>query len=138
MSEQPSQAGERGEMLLEISNTIVGLQKQFFGKGPTKARTYFAGPDLIVTLMGGGHTAVEETLYQAGKKEAVAASRMAFQNAMEERTRDAIESVTGRKVVAFMSGTTQHPDFAAELFVLEPEPGDYDSPVRVLDEPSPS
>src|SRR3712207_2064311 len=96
-----------GEQGLQISNSLVGLMKEFFGKGPTKVRTYFAGPDLIVTVMGGGHTRVEQTLYESGRADAVILHRMAFQSAMEDKLREAVEGVTGRKVIAFMSASVQ-------------------------------
>ena len=126
-----------GEQLAEISNTIVRLQKQFFGKGPTKARTSWAGDDALICILGGGFTPVEQTLYEAGRAETVQQMRHAFQMAMEERLSDVIEKIIKRKVVAFMSTAHQDPDVSCEIFLLEPKSDDADSPVRAENAQSP-
>ena len=63
--------------------------------------------------------------------------RHAFQMAMEDRLRDEIERIVGRRVVAFMSAAHQDPDVACEIFLLEPKPDDHDSPVRAENAESP-
>lgn len=132
-------ANERpgGRELAEISKTMVQLQKQFFGKGPIKARTSWAGDDALICLMGGGFTPVEQTLYESGRQETVMSMRKAFQDAMESRMREEIERLVGRKVVAFMSAAHQDPDLSAEIFVLEPRGEDGDSPVVAENQESP-
>ena len=107
-----------GLLMANISRRIVGLHKEFYGKGPEKARTYVQD-DLVVVLMRGGFTRVEETLLREGRGEAVARQRRDFQQVMFERFAEVIESELGRKVVAFMSSSHQEPDLLAELFVLE-------------------
>ena len=104
--------------LANISRRIVQLHKEFYGKGPTKAKTYYHD-DLVVVLMRGGFTRVEETLLQSGRGDAVKQQRAEFQQAMREPFTKVIEEETGRKVVAFMSTSHQHPDMLGELFVLE-------------------
>jgi uncharacterized protein YbcI len=104
--------------LANISRRIVQLHKEFYGKGPTKAKTYYHD-DLVVVLMRGGFTRVEETLLQSGRGDAVKLQRAEFQQAMREPFTRVIEEETGRKVVAFMSTSHQHPDMLGELFVLE-------------------
>ena len=126
-----------GSELSEISKAIVQLQKQFFGKGPMKARTSWAGDDALICLLGGGFTPVEQTLYESGRQEAVMSMRKAFQDAMESRMREEIERLIGRKVVAFMSAAHQDPDLSAEIFVLEPRDQDGESPVRAENQQSP-
>ena len=113
-----------GERLKDISNDMVGLHKEFGGKGPEKCRTDWAGPDTLLVLMGGGYTTAEETLHQSGRGRSVRDSRHAFEDAMERRIVVTIERVIGRKVAAFMSASHQEPDLAALLFVLEPETAD--------------
>jgi len=140
MTEQQPEPGRRrpdGPQLAEISNTMVQLQKQFFGKGPTKARTSWAGDDALICIMGGGFTPVEQTLYESGRAEAVQQMRHAFQMAMEERMSDEIEKIIERKVVAFMSAAHQNPDVSCEIFLLEPRPDDQDSPVLAENQESP-
>jgi uncharacterized protein YbcI len=105
-------------ILANISRRIVQLHKEFYGKGPTKAKTYYYD-DLVVVLMRGGFTTVEETLHQSGRGESVRQQRSDFQQVMFEPFKNVIEEETGRKVVAFMSTSHQHPDLLGEMFVLE-------------------
>jgi uncharacterized protein YbcI len=100
-----------------ISTGIVGLLREYYGKGPEQAKTYF-NDDLVVVLLRGGFTAVEETLLEAGCGEAVISQRLTFQSVMRNRFSEIIERETGRKVVAFMNGSHQDPDVFAELFLL--------------------
>jgi uncharacterized protein YbcI len=114
-SEQPATA--------TISRRIVQLHKEFYGRGPTKAKTYIHD-DLVVVLMRGGFSKAEETLLQEGRGESVLRQRMDFQDVMTERFIEVIEQETGRKVAAMMGGSHQHPDLLGEMFVLEAENGD--------------
>jgi uncharacterized protein YbcI len=70
-------------------------------------------------LMRGGFTRVEETLLQEGRGDSVARQRADFQGVMFDRFVEVIEEETGRKVVAMMSNSHQHPDLLAETFVLD-------------------
>jgi uncharacterized protein YbcI len=101
-----------------ISRRIVQLHKEYYGRGPTRAKTYING-DLVVVLMRGGFTRVEETLLEEGRGDAVIAQRMDFQEVMADRFKQVIEEETDRKVLAMMSGSHQHPDLLGEMFVLE-------------------
>ena len=105
-------------VLANISRRIVQLHKEFYGKGPTKAKTYYYD-DLVVIVMRGGFTRVEETLHESGRGESVRQQRADFQQAMRDPFMQVIEEETGRKVVAFMSTSHQHPDLHGEMFVLE-------------------
>ena len=104
--------------LANISRRIVQLHKEFYGKGPTKAKTYYYD-DLVVVLMRGGFTRVEETLHQSGRGESVRQQRSDFQQTMRKPFNQVIEEELGRKVVAFMSSSHQHPDVLGEMYVLE-------------------
>lgn len=116
---QQRQAPVNGDVLAAISGRIVHLHKEFYGKGPTKAKTYYAG-DVVTVVLRGGFTRVEQTLLEEGRGSDVIEQRMAFQEVMKERFVEAIEEITGRRVAAFMSGSHQDPDLIAEVFVLEP------------------
>jgi uncharacterized protein YbcI len=109
----------RGDVLTAISDGIVALLKDFYGKGPTRAKTYYED-DLVVCLLRGGFTRVEETLREAGRGDEVIQQRMAFQDVMRARFEAVIERATGRRVIGFMSGNQQHPDMLCEVFVLAP------------------
>lgn len=114
-------ATSRGDMVAAISNVIVGLYKRHYGKGPTKARTYFQG-DVITCILSGCLTRAEETLVEAGHEDAVDHARRVIQKAKRDDFVRAVEEITGRRVVAFMSGNQERPEMSAEVFVLEPQP----------------
>jgi uncharacterized protein YbcI len=106
-----------GDVLTAISDGIVGLLKEFYGRGPTQVKSYYTD-DLVVCLLRGGFTRVEETLLRGGRGEAVIDQRMAFQEIMRHRFEQVIADATGRTVVGFMSGNQQEPDMMCEVFVL--------------------
>src|SRR5256885_15146241 len=106
-----------GEMLSHISNRMVQLHKRYYGKGPTKARSYVMG-DLVVCLMRGGFTRAEETLMGSGRAGLVHEQRSEFQEALKHEFTSAISEITGREVVAFMSNTHNDPPLIVEIFLL--------------------
>jgi uncharacterized protein YbcI len=107
-----------GKMLSGISTAIVGLYREHFGKGPTKAKTY-ALDDVVICVLRDGLTTVEKTLFDRGRADTVREVRSAFQDAVAERFTSAVEAVTGRRVVAFMSQAHVDPDLAIEVFFLD-------------------
>ena len=111
--------GTHGDVLTAISEGMVALLKEFYGRGPTQAKTYYQD-DLVVCLLRGGFTRVEQTLLDGGRGHAVIAQRMEFQEVMRDRFIAVIEHATGRPVMGFMSGNQQDPDMICEVFVLSP------------------
>jgi uncharacterized protein YbcI len=95
------------------------LLKEFYGRGPTQAKSYYQD-DLVVCILRGGYTQVEQTLREGGRGTAVIEQRMQFQELMRERFESVIERATGRHVIGFMSGNQQDPDMMCEVFVLDP------------------
>src|SRR5579875_3100906 len=87
-----------GEVLTAISDGLVGLLKEFYGHGPTRAKSYFED-DLVVCVLRGGFTRVEQTLLEGGRVAAVIQQRMEFQDVMRERFVAVIEHATGRRVI---------------------------------------
>lgn len=126
MSDEMEQM-QGGRLLVEISNQTVGLFRDLSGKGPSRCKTYWAGPDLLVVLLRGGFTIAEQTLYEAGRGLAVRDARHALQDTIEDRMTTMVERLTGRTVAAFMSTSHQNPDLQAELFLLEPEASEASS-----------
>jgi uncharacterized protein YbcI len=108
-----------GDVLTAISDGIVALLKEFYGRGPTRTKSYYED-DLVVCLLRGGFTRVEQTLLEGGRGSAVIQQRMEFQELMRERFAAVIERATGRRVIGFMSGNQQHPDIMCEVFILAP------------------
>jgi uncharacterized protein YbcI len=108
-----------GDVLTAISDGMVGLLKDFYGRGPTRTKTYYED-DLVVCLLRGGFSRVEQTLLDGGRGSSVIRQRMEFQELMRERFEGVIESATGRQVIGFMSGNQQDPDVMCEVFILAP------------------
>ena len=106
-------------MLTAISDGIVALLKEFYGRGPTRAKTYYQD-DLVVCVLRGGFSRVEQTLLDGGRGAAVIQQRVAFQDLMRDRFTAAIEHATGKSVIGFMSGNQQDPDIMCEVFILSP------------------
>jgi uncharacterized protein YbcI len=109
----------RGDVLTAISDGMVALLKEFYGNGTTRTKSYYAD-ELVVCVLRGGFSRVEETLLKGGRGAAVIEQRMEFQELMRERFEEVIEEATGRAVVGFMSGNQQHPDMMCEVFILAP------------------
>jgi uncharacterized protein YbcI len=107
--------------LAELSREMVRLYKEQFGRGPTRARSDFAGPDLIVCTLEDTLTPAEKRMAQMGDHQRLRDLRLYFQHATEKQFCEVIERVLGRKVRAFISGMDTGKDVAAELFYLESE-----------------
>jgi uncharacterized protein YbcI len=121
MSKRDAKSTEKshGDVLTAISDGMVGLLREFYGRGPTRAKSYFED-DLVVCLLRGGFSRVEQTLLEGGRGASVIAQRMEFQELMRERFVAVIERATSRPVIGFMSGNQQDPDIMCEVFILAP------------------
>lgn len=108
-----------GDVLTAISDGMVALLKEFYGRGPTRTKSYYED-DLVVCVLRGGFSRVEQTLLDGGRGAAVISQRMEFQGVMRARFDAVIEAATGRRVIGFMSGNQQEPDMMCEVFVLAP------------------
>lgn len=118
-SNSTSISSTRGDVLTAISDGMVALLKEFYGRGPTRAKSYYED-DLVVCVLRGGFSRVEQTLLDGGRGHAVIQQRMEFQEVMRDRFTGVIEQATGRAVIGFMSGNQQHPDLMCEVFILGP------------------
>jgi uncharacterized protein YbcI len=121
VTDEATHDASRGNALAQISTGLVQLHSRHYGKGPTKAKTYFLD-ELVVSVLRDGFTTVERTLLEAGDGESVHQMRRSFQLAMEGEFRHVVEEATGRQVLAYMSSIHTDPDLAVELFVLESVP----------------
>jgi uncharacterized protein YbcI len=111
----------RGTDSAAISNMVVGVLREYTGRGPTKARTYMSD-NVITCVLGDSLTKGEQVLVAAGKHEQVLDLRHTFQNTMRIDLVGGVEQITERKVIAFCSANHIDPDLAVETFVLEPQP----------------
>jgi len=98
---------------------MVALLREFYGRGPTRTKSYYQD-DLVVCVLRGGFSRVEQTLLDGGRGQAVIQQRMEFQDVMRERVTEVITAATGRPVIGFMSGNQQDPDIMSEVFILAP------------------
>ena len=113
-----------------ISNEMVRLFKDQFGRGPTSARAAWAGPDTILVTLEETLTPAERNLVRMGEHERLRETRMFFQYASVREFCGPVERLTGRKVRAFISGIDTEADgLCTEVFLLHPE--GYDGPSRM-------
>lgn len=111
--------GATGSPLLRISNAMVRLYKEAFGRGPTKTRAHFAGPDTLVVVLEDSMTPAERHLAVLGEHERLREARHFLQYALEDEFRKVVEEITGRRTLAFVSGFDTKRDVTVELFTLE-------------------
>jgi uncharacterized protein YbcI len=109
-----------GLELHEVTNAIVRIYKELFGRGPTKARTSYAGPDTLIATLENSLTAAECNMIALGEHQRVRQTRTLFQHANERNFVEPVEQITGRTVRAFVSGTDTHQDVSSEVFYLDP------------------
>jgi uncharacterized protein YbcI len=111
-----------GEQLAEITNGIVGLFSEYYGRGPTRAKSYLLDDVYLVTVLRDTMTTVEHTLVEAGYSDQVRSVRIRFQEAMAESFKTVVESALGRTVAAYHSQLLVDADIGFELFVLDEPP----------------
>jgi len=109
-----------GEIRATISRQIVRLQAEYYGKGPTRAKTYVFD-DLVVVVLEETFTRAEKTLVQRGEADAIQHIRRRFQQHMAEDFTSVVEQATGRSVRAFLSETNIEQDVSVETFLLSDE-----------------
>ncbi len=128
---QQAEAADRSNRILsELSSTMVGLFKEQFGRGPTKARTRWAGPDVLVTILEDTLTPAERNMVRMGEHGRLRDTRTFLQYATLAEFCAPVERLTGRKVKAFLSAVDTEVDgMCAETFVLHPV--GYDGPSRI-------
>ncbi|MGI8728970.1 MAG: DUF2294 domain-containing protein [Solirubrobacteraceae bacterium] len=106
-----------GSLSSAISNAVVGLLRDYTGRGPTHARTTI-GPDTIVVVLRDSLTKAERSLAEDGQSLQVLAMRRAFQQTMRNDMIAAVETITTRRVEAFLSDNLHDPDVAVEIFLM--------------------
>jgi hypothetical protein len=109
-----------GPRLAELSRRLVQLMRRDAGRGPTRAKSYWAGPDVLLTIFGDGFLLSEKTLLEHGLEGVALAYRGAIQQTLREDMRAEVERTTGRRVVAAMGCAHHDPDLMIELFLFEP------------------
>jgi uncharacterized protein YbcI len=113
-----------GNLLAAISTSIVAILREHYGRGPMKAKTYAVDDIVVVVMRGTGFTPLEQTIMDSGEPERVVAMREDFQRLAQKHYKRAVEELTGRRVVAFLSQAHVEPDITVEMFFVDgPLPG---------------
>jgi uncharacterized protein YbcI len=108
-------------MLAQVSNEMVRLYKEQFGRGPTQARAAWAGGDVLTVILEETLTPAERNLVRMNEHQRLRETRMFFQYASVQEFCEPVERLTGRKVRAFISGIDTRADgLSVETFVLHP------------------
>jgi uncharacterized protein YbcI len=110
-----------GELLGVLCGEIVAMTHKHWGKGPTKCRASWAGPDAILVMLADGFTPAEQTVAAAGREHEVMAFRSVYHEAMNDLMIELVERLTGRSVVAGLNASHVNPDLTALVFVLASE-----------------
>ena len=113
-------------LLAAVTDAMVALHQRYHHRAPVTAKTSMLGGDLLACVLGGVYTDVEKTMIELQRTTIVQETRSAFQNAMQQKFIDAIERLSGRGVLAFISNHHVGPDLEIELFLLQPEPAETD------------
>jgi len=105
--------------MLALSNAMTRLYKDLFGRGPTKVRAAYAGPDTVVVTLENTMTQAERNMVRLGDHQRLRDVRLFFQHSSEEQLKRPVEDILGRKVRAFISGIDAEKDVAVEVYILE-------------------
>ena len=108
-----------GEQLAAVTNGIVQLFREYYGRGPTRAKSYLLDERIVVCVLEDTMTTVEQTLVKCGHSHMVREMRLTFQEAMADEFHATVEQAMGRRVAAYHSQLTTDPDTGFEFFVLE-------------------
>jgi uncharacterized protein YbcI len=109
-----------GSVRAALANAMVGMKKQFYGRGPTAAKAWILD-DYVFVALEGGLTRNEETMLADGKEDLVRMYRLSFQETMTDVLTSAVAEITGRRVVTYHSQIVFNPTRTFEMFVLEPQ-----------------
>jgi uncharacterized protein YbcI len=109
-----------GSVRTAVANAMVGMKKQFYGRGPTAAKAWILD-DYVFVAMEGGLTRNEETLLADGKEHIVRSYRLSFQETVADTVMTAVSELLGRRVLTYHGQIVFHPPRTFEIFVLEPQ-----------------
>lgn len=108
------------EMLVAVTEAMVAFHEHYHHRKPVTAKTLMLGDDLVACVLGGVYTDVEKTMIEIQRSTIVQETRNEFQNAMQDKFINAVERLSGRNVLAFISNHHVGPDIEIELFLLTP------------------
>ena len=109
------------ELLSAVTDAMVGFHQRYYHREPVSAKSMMLGDDLIACVLGGVYTDVEKTMIEIQRSTIVQETRNEFQNAMQDKFINAVQGLSGRSVLAFISNHNVGPDIEIELFFLVPD-----------------
>lgn len=115
----PDSAARTGEQLAAVTNGVVQLFREYYGRGPDKAKSYLLDDRIVVCVLENTMTTVEQTLAATGNGDLVRQVRLTFQGAMADQFKGTAEEAMGRRVASYHSQLTMDPDMGFEFFILE-------------------
>jgi len=116
------------ELLTAVTDAMIGFHARYYHRKPVTAKTMLLDGEMLVCVLGGVYTDVEKTMIELQRATVVRDTRSAFQDAMQGRFIAAVERLSGRTVLMFMSDQYVGPDIEIELFMLAPHGGDGTDP----------
>lgn len=108
-------------LLAAVTEAMVTFHERYHHRKPVTAKTLMLGDGLLACVLGGVYTDVEKTMIEIQRSTIVQETRNEFQNAMQDKFINAVERLTGRNVLAFISNHHVGPDIEIELFLLTPD-----------------
>jgi uncharacterized protein YbcI len=117
--ETTDSVSRQGEQLAAVTNGIVQLFREYYGRGPNKAKSYLLDDRIVVCVLEDTMTTVEQTLVKSGDYDMVRQVRLKFQEAMAVEFKTVVEKAMNRRVAAYHSQLTMAPDMGFEFFVLD-------------------
>jgi uncharacterized protein YbcI len=121
----PSSALVGDPLLVAVTEAMVALHERYHHRAPVTAKTLLLSDELLVCVLGGVYTDVEKTIIEIQRAPIVQETRSAFQSAMQNKFIAAVEGLSGRKVLTFISNHHVGPDLEVEVFILGPLPGSH-------------
>jgi uncharacterized protein YbcI len=110
----------RASVRADLANALVRLNRELYGRGPTKAKAY-VNEDVVVVVMEDALSQVERSLLAEGEADAVGYIREHTGEIKREPFVEAVERITGRRVRGFVTGFNLEPPMVIDTFALEPE-----------------
>ena len=111
-------------LLVAVTNAMVAFHERYYHRAPVTAKTLLLDDELLVCVLGGVYTDVEKTMIELQRTNTVQDTRNAFQSTMQHKFINAVQGLSGRDVLLFISRQHVGPDMEVELFLLNPNPGD--------------
>ncbi len=114
-----------GDALLSaVTEAMVAFHERYYHRAPVTAKTLLLDGEMLVCVLGGVYTDVEKTMIELQRTTVVQETRSAFQTAMQHKFVNAVQRLSGRDVLAFISKQHVGPDMEVKLFMLKPSPSE--------------